>query len=126
MPFDPALVTPTAVGTGTLTFADVDNATFAYTVNGVSQTKAITRQAFGPVPTCTFGVQPTSSLATNYQDLWWAAPAGVGIRLGHQLRAPGQHDLRHLVHLRSRRHAAMAVGHRQQHAGRASMRARCT
>jgi hypothetical protein len=39
-----------AVGTATLTFADGNNGTFAYTVNGVSQTKAITRQVFGVLP----------------------------------------------------------------------------
>ena len=44
MPFNPALVTTNAVGTGTLTFADADNASFAFTVNGMNQTKAITRQ----------------------------------------------------------------------------------
>ena len=74
-PFNPALVTRTAVGTGTLTFADSSNGSFAYTVNGVTQTKAITRQVFGPLPVCTFGVQQDLAAATNYQDLWWAAPA---------------------------------------------------
>ena len=43
----------TAVGAATLTFADANNATFAYTVNGISQTKAITRQVFAnPVSVC--------------------------------------------------------------------------
>ena len=88
-PFNPALVVPTAVGTGTLTFADVDNGTFAYTVNGISQTKTITRQLFAtPVPKCTFGLQRNLAAATNYQDLWWAAPAGSesgwGISFTHQ------------------------------------------
>ncbi len=88
MPFNPALVTKNAVGTGTLTFTDANNASFAFTVNGVNRTKAITRQAFGPLPTCTFGVQQALSLATNYQDLWWAAPPGAesgwGINFTHQ------------------------------------------
>src|SRR6202030_2210395 len=74
VPFDPTQVTRTAVGTGTLTFTDVDNGTFAYTVNGISQTKAITREAFGPLPSCIFGAQPDPAQATNYQDLWWNAP----------------------------------------------------
>ena len=39
---------PTAVGTATFTFSDGNNAQFAYTVNGVSQAKAITRQVFTP------------------------------------------------------------------------------
>jgi len=87
-PFNPALVTKTAVGTGTLTFSDINNGSFAYSVNGANQTKAITRQVFGPLPVCTFGVQQDLTLATNYQDLWWAAPAGAesgwGINFTHQ------------------------------------------
>jgi len=75
-------------GTGTLSFIDSNNATFTYTVAGISQTKTITRQLFGPQPTCTFGAQPNLALATNYTDLWWAAPAGSeagwGVNLTHQ------------------------------------------
>jgi hypothetical protein len=75
-------------GTGTITFTDANNATFAYTVAGISQTKTITRQLFGPQPVCTFGGQANLALATNYTDLWWAAPAGSeagwGINLTHQ------------------------------------------
>jgi len=88
VPFSPSAVSATAVGSGTLTFNDANNGTFAYTVNGVSQTKAITRQVFGPQPTCTFGAQSNLALATNYQDLWWASPAnsesGWGINFTHQ------------------------------------------
>ena len=46
VPFNPAAVVATNVGTMTLTFTDGNTATFAYTVNGVSQTKAITREVF--------------------------------------------------------------------------------
>lgn len=76
VPFDPADVKLTPVGMGTLTFSDANDGSFAYTVNGVSQTKSITREVFGTLPTC---ATATTSLAaaTNYQDLWWAAPAGV-------------------------------------------------
>jgi hypothetical protein len=88
VPFNPALVVATAVGNGKLTFADPDNGTFAYTVNGVSQVKAITREVFGPVPICRFGTHPDLATATNYQDLWWNAPAGSesgwGINITHQ------------------------------------------
>jgi predicted dienelactone hydrolase len=88
VPFDPAQVTGTAVGTGTLAFTDADNGSFAYTVNGISQTKAITREVFGPLPSCIFGAQVDPALATNYQDLWWNAPGGSesgwGINLAHQ------------------------------------------
>ena len=76
------------VGFGTLIFADTDNGTFNYTVDGISQSKAITREVFGPLPTCTFGAQPDFALATNFQDLWWAVPAGSesgwGINFTHQ------------------------------------------
>ena len=59
VPFDPALVTLTAVGNGTLTFTDADNGTFEYNVNGVSQSKAITRQIFAsPVSVCTIPSTP--------------------------------------------------------------------
>jgi hypothetical protein len=75
-------------GTGTITFSDANNATFAYTLAGISQAKTITRQLFGPQPVCTFGAQPNLALATNYTDLWWAMPggseAGWGINLTHQ------------------------------------------
>ena len=87
-PFSPANVTSTPVGSGTLSFSDANNGMFDYTVNGVHQTKAITRQVFGPLPTCTFGGLTNLALATNYQDLWWAAPAasesGWGINLNHE------------------------------------------
>jgi hypothetical protein len=63
----------TSAGTGTLTFTDANNGTFAYMVGGVSQVKAITRQVFGTLPTCS-GTQLNLALATNYQDLWWANP----------------------------------------------------
>src|SRR5262249_30270030 len=45
-PFDPTAVERTAVGAATFTFSDGDNASFAYTVNGVSQMKAITGRCF--------------------------------------------------------------------------------
>jgi hypothetical protein len=77
-----------AVGTGTLIFSDGSDGTFTYTVNGVSQTKSITRQTFGPLPQCTFGTQVNLALTSNYQDLWWADPAGSqagwGINLTHE------------------------------------------
>jgi hypothetical protein len=67
-------------------------------VNGVTQTKPITRQVFGsPTPTCFEGSAssgtPTiygtgTSAGPNYQDLWWRAPAGSesgwGVNIAHQ------------------------------------------
>lgn len=52
-PWNPASVTATQVGTATLTFTDANNGTFAYSVDGTQQTRAITRQVFsGPVSVC--------------------------------------------------------------------------
>jgi hypothetical protein len=88
VPFNPSLVVGTVVGTGTLSFTGLNTGTFAYTVNGVTQTKLITRQIFDQPPTCTFGILSDLTLAYNYQDLWWAAPAGSemgwGVNLTHQ------------------------------------------
>ena len=88
VPFSPAGVTATPVGSGTLTFSDANNGSFAYTVNGISQTKPITRQVFGTLPVCTFGAEANLAFAINYQDLWWAAPAGAesgwGVNFTHQ------------------------------------------
>jgi serine protease len=76
------------VGTATLTFSDANTGTFAYMVNGIAQTKSITRETFGPLPTCLFAAQVNLALARNYQDLWWAAPAaseaGWGINIAHE------------------------------------------
>jgi hypothetical protein len=44
--FDPSRVAYKTVGTGAVTFTDGNNGTFAYTLNGVSQTKALTRLIF--------------------------------------------------------------------------------
>jgi hypothetical protein len=46
VPFDPTKVTRAPVGSASITFADGNAATFAYTVNGVAQTKPMTRYVF--------------------------------------------------------------------------------
>ncbi len=84
--------TTTVVGTGTLTFTSPTTGTFNYTVNDganvAAQSKAIVLQTFGPVPTCVWSAQPDLTKATNYQDLWYAAPAeseaGWGINFTQQ------------------------------------------
>jgi hypothetical protein len=87
VPFNPSQVTPTQVGNGTLTFSDANTGSFTYTVNGIPGMKNITRQVFGPLPTCTSDAGNPAA-ATNYQDLWWAAPAGSesgwGVNFTHQ------------------------------------------
>ena len=90
VPFPPVTAPPTQVGMGTITFADGNNANFAYSVNGVSQSKAITRfdLGTGPQPTCTYSATtPNFAAATNYQDLWWVAngaESGWGVNFAHQ------------------------------------------
>jgi serine protease len=86
VPFGP--VTYATVGSAMLTFSDLNRGNFNYVVNGTAQSKAITRQTFGPPPSCVYGPSPDFTSATNYQDLWWNAPAnsepGWGINLTHQ------------------------------------------
>jgi Matrixin len=81
-------VTYASVGAARLTFGDANNGLFAYTVNGISQSKAIARLVFGPMPACTFAGQPNLALATNFQDVWWASvgagEAGWGVNFTHQ------------------------------------------
>jgi hypothetical protein len=85
-PFESSAVFTTDVGFAALEFTDAESGKFFYTVNGISQVKAITRQRFDvEVTTCTAGGAPGE---TNYQDLWWHSPAGSesgwGVNLAHQ------------------------------------------
>jgi hypothetical protein len=77
VPFSPSQVTSATVGNVALGFADNNNGTFSYTVNGITQSKPITREAFGVLPVCTWSLHPPLASATNFQDLWWASPAGA-------------------------------------------------
>jgi cytochrome c553 len=53
VPFNPSLVTRTTVGSATFAFTDANSGTFSYTVNGVSQSKPITRLNFSsPTTVC--------------------------------------------------------------------------
>jgi hypothetical protein len=97
-PFDPSRVTVTPVGSATFTFSDANNGTFSYTVNGVAQSKTITRQVYAsPTPTCFEGTASSGSsplygtgtaAGPSYQDLWWRSPAGSesgwGVNIAHQ------------------------------------------
>ena len=52
-PWNASAVHPTVVGTATFAFTDSSNGTFTYTVDGVTQTKAITRFVFAsPTTRC--------------------------------------------------------------------------
>ena len=88
VPFNPEQVSLELVGSATLTFADEANGTFRYTVGSVTQTKAITRQVFGPrEPSCN-ATNTFTPQAPNLTDLWWASPPGIergwGINFTHQ------------------------------------------
>ena len=85
--YDGSQFTATQVGTATLSFSDANNGTFTYTVNGITETKPITKFIYGsPVPTCVAGT--TASGPISYQDLWWRSPAGSengwGVNVTHQ------------------------------------------
>jgi hypothetical protein len=80
-------IAPSPVGTGTLTFSDAGHGSFAYTVNGVTQTKQIKRFNFGsPVPTCTQGGSFDTN--PNFTDLWRGENAAIengwGVNVVHQ------------------------------------------
>ncbi len=121
-PWDPKQVQATQVGTGTFTFSDANNGTFAYTLNGISQTKSITRQVFRhratsaasggthethrsprilPAPRLAAGIRAERHRPRQHQlpGPVVEQPRRLPERLGHQHRAPGRHPLRHLVHL---------------------------
>jgi hypothetical protein len=75
----------TQVGNVTLAFSDVNNGTFTYTLNGVTQSKPIVRQLFGTrIPTCVSGGTPGTP--PNFQDLWYRGDVekGWGVNITHQ------------------------------------------
>jgi hypothetical protein len=76
--FDPALVVPTRVGSGTLTFSSFEAGTLSYQVNGIAHSRPISRQPFGPRVANAAG-------KPNYGDLWWnAAESGWGLSITQQ------------------------------------------
>jgi len=84
-PFDPTRVDDRVVGRMSVRFDSPAQGSLSYTVNGISQTKSIARQVFGPEPACAWGAQTNLALATNYQDLWWnPAESGWGVNFTHQ------------------------------------------
>ena len=84
--FNPASVAGTAVGSASLVFSDSNNGVFTATVDGVTVTKAITRQVYSAqLPTCTAGGSYAGT--SNYQDLWWhtgGTESGWGMNITHQ------------------------------------------
>ena len=90
-PFDPALVVPTAVGTGTLTFANADNGTFAYTVNGVTQIEADHAPGFRPAADVPFRHAGRPRGRDQLPGPVVECAAGIRIGLGREHRASRQH-----------------------------------
>ncbi len=76
------------IGEATLIFTAPDRGTFTFTVNGITQSKAIERYVLSPSSartTCAEGGVGGAPL--NYQDIWWRAPAGSefgGVGIAHQ------------------------------------------
>jgi len=88
-PFDSSVVMPAPfTGSATLTFDSPNTGTVTYQPGSTIIVQPITRQVFGPLPTCVWGAQADLSKATNYTDLWWASPPGTesgwGVNLTHQ------------------------------------------
>jgi len=68
-----------SVGNATLTFDGTTRATLAYTINGVSGTKSIQRQLFGPAD---------ATPVAGFGDLWWGGTSqnGWGVAINQQYR----------------------------------------
>lgn len=63
-------------GIGTLFFSDDANATYSFSMNGLTGSRSITKRAFAPDQT---------SPAVDYTDLWWnSAEPGWGVTLNQQ------------------------------------------
>ncbi|MEO7742404.1 MAG: hypothetical protein ABIR98_05680 [Usitatibacter sp.] len=68
-----------SLGSASLTFDSLNTATLTYTINGITGTKSIQRQAFGP--------RDMTPVAT-YSDLWWGGISqnGWGVAINQQYR----------------------------------------
>jgi len=80
--FDAQAVAPSQIGTGWLVQDDGDHVRLNMS-EGVA--RALTRQSFGVVPACSFGLSIDPAASVNYTDLWWnPGESGWGINLAHQ------------------------------------------
>ncbi len=80
--FDAQSVHTNRVGTGWVALDDGDHVR----VNMAEYVgRALTRQSFGTVPKCSFGLASDAATDVNFTDLWWnSAESGWGINLAHQ------------------------------------------
>ena len=80
--FDAQAVAPSQIGPGWLVQDDADHVRVNMS-EGVA--RALTRQTFGKLPECSFGLTADPATSTNYTDLWWnPSESGWGINLAHQ------------------------------------------
>jgi hypothetical protein len=80
--FDAQSVTNNKIGTGWIAQDDSEHVRVNM-AEGVA--RALTRQRFGALPSCSFGQIADTTTAANYTDLWWnPAESGWGINLTHQ------------------------------------------
>ena len=80
--FDVQAVRPNIVGPGFIAQDDADHVRVNMSEGIV---RSLTRQAFGPVPKCSFGLTSDATTDVNFTDLWWnASESGWGINLAHQ------------------------------------------
>ena len=85
--FDSSKVAPSAMGVAWLRFSGTGDAFITAVLDGRRFSKHLTRQVFGPLPSCVEGVT-TPPAQPNYTDIWWNSPAGSesgwGLFVTHQ------------------------------------------
>ena len=73
------------VGTLSVTFTSLSQASLSYSVDGTTVRKAIQQQVFGSRPALCRSTQTTRTALSNYQGLWWnPRESGWGIGIAHQ------------------------------------------
>jgi len=84
--FDPSKVAPSAMGFAWVRFVGTSDAFLTAVLDGRRFSRHLTRQVFGPLPTCVSGASPAAQ--PNYTDIWWNSPAGSeagwGLFVTHQ------------------------------------------
>src|SRR5262245_29569065 len=80
--FDVQSVRANKIGPGFIAQDDTDHVRVNMSEGIV---RRLTRQSFGTVPKCAFGLANDPSADVNFTDLWWnASESGWGINLAHQ------------------------------------------
>jgi hypothetical protein len=80
--FDVQAVRANKIGPGWIAQDDADHVRVNMS-EGIA--RPLTRQAFGTVPKCAFGLASDATTDVNFTDLWWnSSESGWGINLAHQ------------------------------------------